>query len=315
MTGPSPPSRGSESLAVAHPNRPTFICIGAGKAGTTWLWEMLRQHPDLFLPDVKEIDWFNEISFEGSDVRNPNHAKSVEWYLSHFDDARPGQVSGEISPSYLWDATAARSIHDFDPDMKVLVMLRDPVERLFSSYLYGKQKGAIGRHLTFEEALVRVDYLLGRAAYCPGLHRYLDLFDRAQVKAVFHDDLVVDPVALLEEIEAFIGVPPFVPDNVRERHNVTMASKYPAVTETLMRLRIAAKRYGLEWMVERGRGTALHHLFRWFQAQVRPYDEKPSVSAATDENLRQRFIEDIECVERLLAVDLSRWKKPRASRR
>ena len=69
--------------------RPSFICVGAGKAGTTWLWEMLRLHPGIYLPDVKEIHYFNDIAYEGSDVRNPNFRKPVGWYLRFADD--PGE--------------------------------------------------------------------------------------------------------------------------------------------------------------------------------------------------------------------------------
>ena len=84
-----------------HVRRPSFICVGAGKAGTTWLWEMLRLHPGIYLPDVKEIHYFNDIAYEASDVRNPNFRKPVGWDLRCFAAARPDRVCGAISPSYL----------------------------------------------------------------------------------------------------------------------------------------------------------------------------------------------------------------------
>jgi Sulfotransferase domain len=292
---------------AAGARRPSFICVGAGKAGTTWLWEMLRLHPDVYLPDVKEIHYFNDIAYEGSDVRNPNHRRPVSWYLRFFAPAAPGQVCGEISPSYLWSETAPDAIHAFDPGMRILIMLRDPVERLFSSYLFGQQKGEIGR-VSFEEALRTVDYLLARAPCSGSVARYLQLFGPEQVKVLFHEDLSSDPRTLLLEVERFIGVAPFVPAEVGERRNVTGASRFPTATTFLMRNRIRLKRHNLEWLVEAGKRVGVVRVFRWFQAQVRPYEQRPTVAPATEAALREFFREDVEQLERLLGVDLQRWK-------
>lgn len=298
---------GAAEATAAGAQRPSFICVGAGKAGTTWLWEMLRLHPDVYLPDVKEIHYFNDIAYEGSDVRNPNHRRPVSWYLRFFAPAAPGQVCGEISPSYLWSGTAPDAIHAFDPDMRILIMLRDPVERLFSSYLFGQQKGEIGQ-VSFEEALRTVDYLLARAPCSGSVARYLELFGPEQVKVVFHEDLSSDPGALLLDVERFIGVAPFVPAEVGERRNVTGASRFPTATTFLMRNRIRLKRHDLEWLVEAGKRVGVVRVFRWFQAQVRPYERRPTVAPATEAALRELFREDVEHLERLLGVDLQRWK-------
>ncbi len=297
----------TSAAEVAAGRRPSFICVGAGKAGTTWLWEMLRLHPDVYLPDVKEIHYFNDIAYEGSDVRNPNHRKPVAWYLRFFAPARPGQVCGEISPSYLWSETAPDAIHAFDPGMRILIMLRDPVERLFSSYLFGQQKGEIGR-VSFEEALLTVDYLLARSPCSRSVARYLELFGPEQVKVVFHEDLSTDPRALLLDVERFLGVAPFVPTEVTERRNVTGASRFPTATTFLMRNRIRLKRHGLEWLVEAGKRVGVVRVFRWFQAQVRPYEQRPTVAPGTEAALREFFREDVEHLERLLGEDLRRWK-------
>jgi hypothetical protein len=293
--------------ATSPAPRPTFICVGAGKAGTTWLWEMLRSHPDVYLPDVKELHYFNDIAYEGSDVRNPNHRRPVEWYLRFFAGARPGQVCGEISPSYLWSRTAPDAIHAFDPQMRILVMLRDPVQRLFSSYLFGQQKGEIGQ-ISFEEALRTVDYLLDRAPCCAAVARYLELFGPERVKVVLYEDLLADSRSLLVDVERFLGVRPFTPDEVEERRNVTGASRFPTATTFLMRNRIRLKRHGLEWLVDVGKRVGVVRVFRWFQSQVRPYDQRPTIAPETEAELREFFRADVEGLERLLGLDLARWK-------
>jgi hypothetical protein len=289
------------------PPRPTFICVGAGKAGTTWLWDMLRRHPDVFLPQEKELHWFNDISYDGPDVRNPNHAKPLSWYLGFFREARPGQVCGEISPSYLWSDTAPELIHRFDPAMRILVILRDPVERLFSSYLFGRQVGQIGA-ISFEEALERFPHLLERAPACRSVERYLDLFGRAQVHVVLYDDVVADPAGVVRGVQRFIGVPEQVPADVSSRRNVTGASRFPRTTMALMQGRMRLRKHGLEPLVDLGKRVGLVHVFRFFQGQVRPYERKPEVDPATEARLRQRFLDDVEGLERLLQVDLRSWK-------
>ena len=292
------------------PPRPTFICVGAGKAGTTWLWEMLRQHPDVFLPEEKELHWFNDISYDGPDVRNPNHAKPLSWYLAFFQEARPGQVCGEISPSYLWSDTAPELIHEFDPGMRILIILRDPVERLFSSYLFGRQVGQIGT-ISFEEALERFPHLLSRAPACGSVARYLDLFGAERVHVVLYDDLVADPAGVLRGVQRFIGVDERVPDDVGSRRNVTGSARFPRTTMALMQGRMKLRKHGLEPLVDLGKRVGLVHVFRFFQRQVQPYEEKPRVAPETEARLRERFLGDVEGLERLLGLDLAAWKPER----
>lgn len=290
-----------------EPLRPTFLCVGAGKSGTTWLWEVLRHHPDVFLPAVKEVHYFNAVAYDGNDVRNPNADKSLRWYLDHFADARPHQVCGEISPSYLWDEAAPARIHAFDSDMRIIILLRDPVARLFSGFLFGQQKGVYPQ-ISFEEALETIDHLLDRAPVCASVQRYIELFGRDRVLVLFHEDLETDPEEVVLRVEAFLGVAPFVPETVHERQNVTGVQRFPTVTGLLMRNRIRLKKHGLEWLVEAGKRTGIAAVFRWFQGQVRPYEQRPVVAPETEARLRAWFADDVSGLERLLGVDLSRWK-------
>jgi hypothetical protein len=291
--------------------RPRFVCVGAGKAGTTWLWDMLRQHPDVYLPPEKELHYFNDISYDGPDVRNPNFGRPLAWYLAFFREAGPDQVCGEISPSYLWSTSAPGLIHELDPEMRILVLLRDPVDRLFSSYLFGRQVGQIAA-VSFEEALERHRHLLARAPACASVQRYLDLFGRDQVHVVLYDDLVADPAGALRSVQRFIGVPELVPDDVGARRNVTGASRFPRTTLLLMRGRMRLRKHGLEPLVDLGKRLGLVRIFRFFQSQVRPWEERPGLDPATEARLRAHFLPDVEGLERLLRLDLARWKPNRS---
>lgn len=294
---------------VPTPRGPSAIGIGAAKSGTTWLWAMLRQHPRVFLPAEKELHYFNDLAFGGAAIANPRARKPLEWYLDFFADARPEQVCGEISPTYLWNESAPGRVAAFDPEMKIFALLREPVGRLFSAYLFGRQKGEIGS-ATFEEALERHPYLVDRTRYFTHLSRWFDTFPAANVKVLFHDDIGVDPGAVLVDVERFIGVPDLVPDGVEESRNVTGAPAHPGLNRTLMSARLALKRRGLERVVDAGRSIGLDRPFRYVQRQTRPYAQRPTLRPDTEARLHELFRPEVEGLERLLGVELPRWKAP-----
>ncbi|MCC5810111.1 MAG: sulfotransferase domain-containing protein, partial [Ectothiorhodospiraceae bacterium] len=119
---------------------PTFICIGIQKAGTSWLYRMVEQHPEVLASEPKELHFFN---------RDHNYQRGLDWYLSHFDWTRPANAAGEFTPDYLWirqqhsdkrgfEATPnvpERMVEAF-PDLKLIVILRNPVTRAVSSYYH-----------------------------------------------------------------------------------------------------------------------------------------------------------------------------------
>jgi hypothetical protein len=287
--------------------RPTFLGIGSGKCGTSWIWEMLRRHPDLFLPELKEIHYFNEEAPEAHNVPNPRSRRPIEWYLSYFSDAEPRRVCGEITPSYLWSRSAPRRIHAFDPSMKLFVSFRDPVDRLFSVYLFGIQRGQTDSSLSFEETLEQAPYLIERTKYGASIARYLDLFPREQLHVILYEDIRDEPDRVLTDLARFIGVDPFVPEDAGEAANITGRPVHPGVTRRLMQLRLVTKRYGLERVIEAadrlGLGAAYRHLRR-----SEPFDDRPTIAPETEARLRELFAPDIELLESQLDLDLTAWK-------
>ena len=288
--------------------RPAFIGIGAGRSGTTWLWRMLRRHPRIFLPPRKEIHYFNDVGYEGPEVQNPNYTKPIDWYLGHFKEARPDQICGEISPSYLWSETAPRRIYEFDPKMRLVAILRDPVSRTFSSYLFGRQKGEIGDE-TFEEAIERYPHLVERTRYHTHLSRYFDLFPRDQIQVTFDFDLAADAGDVLATIQEFLGVDLAIPADAAQPVNASGRPRYPRITRALMKNRVRLKKYGLERVVDFGQRVGAGAVFRFFQSQVQAFDERPRVDPATAKALHHQFLPQIQALEELLGRDLSPWRR------
>lgn len=299
----------AESLARSVPPspRPSFIGIGTGKAGTTWLWGMLRQHPEIFLPSEKELHYFDEEWYGPPGLRNERADRPLAWYLAHFEEAGPDQLCGEITPSYLWNPTAAKLLNQFDPDLKLFAILRDPTERVFSSFQFSLLKGEI-EQMAFEQALTEHPYLVERTRYGQFLDRYLDHFPPDQLAIRFYDDLRSDPRAFLIDIESYLGVSSFVPDDVDERQNVTVAHAYPRLNRAMMRARMGLKRHGLERFKDRADRVGLTRPLKWLQGQVRPFDETPRMQPETEQELRQGFVPDIERIEALTGRDLAAWK-------
>ena len=216
--------------------RPNFLVIGAQKAGTTALHGYLRQHPAVFSPDWKELHYFS--------LKYP---LGEAWYLAHFPlkaTHRGAIAVGEATPAYLFDPRAPARVYAFDPGMKLVVTVRDPVERAYSHYWMEVETRDETRSfedaIAWEEAEVWPELdrwiadpayvsplpLFGRSYvargfYADQLERWLALFPRKQLHALTSDELLASPTSALYGVERFLGIPDWQPasysrENVRE---------------------------------------------------------------------------------------------------
>lgn len=284
-----------------------FLVIGAEKSGTTWLADMLRQHPAIFIPPEKELFYFNERFFESPELPNYNAGLPVSWYLAFFQGAGPGQLKGEASPAYLWDKAAAGRIAAFDPGLGLVAVLRDPIDRAFSQYLYYIQRGVTGRIL-FEEALERRPDMLSRGLYARQLRRYLDLFPRDLLYIAFYDDLRQDSARFLAGVQDFLGVSRTAPANLHRAANVTGEPRFPIVNRAISWLRYPLRKYNppaLMWLLRRTGLARLQERIRL--ANTRPMEERPGISTDTRERLAAYFRSDVEELERISGRDLASW--------
>jgi hypothetical protein len=197
--------------------RPDFIIIGAQKGGTSWLRYHLRAHSSVFLPE-SEVHFFD---------KKHHFSKGQGWYESHFQSARSSQIIGEKTPDYLWTtsdgaeqhkAGAQERIYDLYPDVKLIVTLRNPVNRAVSAlnHLIRTQRVSPLHEvddLLFGDMQDHVDAhgVLSEGLYYRQLQTYLDLFDRDQMLILlFEEDVVGNPRETLCRLYDFIGVSPDV---------------------------------------------------------------------------------------------------------
>jgi hypothetical protein len=269
-----------------------LVGVGPQRAGTTWLFECLRDHPELCFPRaVKETFFFDR-----------HFASGWAWYLAHFDAPGPGQRLAEIGPTYFADPAAAERIHAHNPGCRVIVSLRDPAARTFSLYLHHLKKGRV--HGDFAAALRQMPELLETSRYAVHLPRWLAVFGAEQVRVVLHDDIAREPERVLDEVYAFAGLAPVpAPREARERVNAASLPRYPRLAR--------AATAGADWL--RGRGLygavnlakrlGLKRVYRGRRGGV------PALDHETRALLVRRLEPDIAYVETLLGRELPGWRR------
>ena len=196
---------------------PDFLIIGAGKSGTTSLDNYLKQHPEIFMSPVKEPNFF---AYENIDInqlypeaRHHYHQSVTDLtsYQELFNKAGEGDLLGETSNTYLVVEGSAENIKRHIPGVKLIAILRQPTDRLYSRYLHLAREGELPSE-NFEDVLdkdsiwwVRNDLVI-EGLYYKNLSRFFNLFGKEQIKVIIYDDFRKDPGSVLDEIFDFLEV-------------------------------------------------------------------------------------------------------------
>jgi hypothetical protein len=239
---------------------PDFFIVGQYKSGTTALYEMLRAHPQVFMPDLKEI-WFHspELRTRAIGRASNRRPETLEQYLSLFAAATPQQRIGEATPSYLISHEAARSIAELRPDARIVAILRDPATFLQSFHLQAVQNRIetekdLRKALALEPARREGKSIPPYAArplellysdhvrYVEQLRRYDAVFGREQMLVLIYEDFRRDNEATMRTLLRFIGVD--------ESQPIPSVEANPTVRVRSPRL------HRMLWSVYLGRGRA-----------------------------------------------------------
>jgi hypothetical protein len=203
---------------------PDFFVVGQFKSGTTAIYEMLRRHPQIYLPEMKEV-WFHSPELRARALARATNKRPVtlEDYLSLFADADDGQRIGEATPSYLISRGAARSIAELQPQARIIAILREPASFLRSFHLqcvenHTESEPDLRKALALVEQrregkqiprdAVRPLELLytDHVRYVEQLQRYYEVFAPEQILVLIYEDFRRDNEAVLKQIMRFIGV-------------------------------------------------------------------------------------------------------------
>lgn len=188
-----------------------FLGIGAQKAGTSWLYEVLRTHPDLSFPAGKEVHYWNGVC----------DWQPIEWYASLFPDA-DYRLKGDITPAYATlERETIRQIKAFAPGLRIVFMLRNPIRRAWSAALMAMERAELHPDEVSDQWFVdhfRSRGSRARGAYKRCLENWLAVFPRSQIFVANYDLIAADPAGLIKECLRHIGADadyPFAPALLR----------------------------------------------------------------------------------------------------
>lgn len=207
---------------IDNANLPNFICVGAPKCGTTALYADLLEHPEIFLPELKETHFFR-LAFDGLPWNGPGTAPSIrinspERYKALFRGVAGETAIGEVCPSYFAGEHTAEHIHQFLGPIKILIMLRNPAERAFSQFIHARLIGcepepSFLKAVSLEPERAAKKWgefwsYLGQSHYAPVLKRYFTIFGRENVLVARHEHYTQDREVTLRTIYKFLDVDP-----------------------------------------------------------------------------------------------------------
>lgn len=316
----------SSVLTKKHDLIPDFLVIGAGKSGTTSLDKYLKQHPEIFIPRVKEPNFYGyehkTVKDFGGDQAEIAHfngsVTNLERYLDLFKDATPGQIKGETSNTYLYHEGAPERIKHYNPDMKLIAVLRQPAGRLYSRYLHLARENRVPT-----EALTdcmdknsiwwKRNDLIREGFYFKNLSPFYRLFPRENIKIYLYEELNNHSGKVLKDIYGFLNVnPDFQPDiSIRYNQSGIIKNKF------LNRI------YGQDGIITSGLKTLfpksiVENLKKvsFIQKTLNDLRGKNLEKPMFDPKLRQWlthevYKNDIEQLQELIGKDLSHWLNPK----
>jgi hypothetical protein len=182
-------------------NRVNLFVIGVNKAGTSWLYYLLDRHPDVFMADAKELYYFGD---EGPEEERPN---TLQDYHGHFPLGADYQYFGDATVMYYKSAATADEIQAYNPDAKLLAIVRDPIQRLLSQFRYNKQLGLIDEDTSLSEALPEREYLVRTSHYEETLPAYTERFGTEQFRVVSLEAGRADPEGFWTDLLDFLDLP------------------------------------------------------------------------------------------------------------
>jgi hypothetical protein len=301
---------------------PDFLVAGVPKAGTTALHAALSRHPGLYMSPIKEPKFFltdgppPSKGGPGDVLTYREHVWPIDRYEALFDAAPPGVPRGESTPLYLYDRAALRRIRDLIPAAKLLVILRDPVERAHSNWTHLWSAGLepeadFVRACAEEERRIAAGWAsfwhyTGLGKYGAQLDYAFSLFPREQVLVLRYRRLVDEPAQTLDQICAFLGVETGVLAEI-PRQNVTSHPESTRAHRAVSLAQRAATAVGSR-VPGLTAATLNGPLERFLQRHSR---ERQPLSWEQRQELLPYFEPDIELLGRVLGEDFRDWVRPR----
>ncbi len=278
---------------------PNFLGIGAQRSGTSWLYFLLKSHPEIFVPPhVKEVHFFDR-----------HYDRGLHWYESFFSSEGvkgSHKARGEISPNYLFDEAVPARVREHLPHAKFIVLLRNPVNRAYSTFRNVHFKG-LTKTESFAHFVQDTPSVFMRGMYAAQIRRWLDHFPRDRFLVLIFEEIFRDPVEATQSIASFLGVAPqgFDKEALEQKVNPSNAPKVPALYQFGIRIRRYLQRKDFHRA-----GSLLEKVgSRFFRLLGESKRRVPELNKTEKRRLLDAYAQDIEELETILKRDLSVWQE------
>lgn len=294
--------------------RPNFFIVGAPKCGTTAMYEYLRQHPEIFMPEK-----IKEPSFFCKDFESSTYIRNLNEYLSLFSGATTERMIGEASAIYLYSKYAAKGIKEFCPSAKIIIMLRNPLDMMYSFHsqclfdgnenikdfevaLEAEEDRKKGFRIPISSYPKELLFYRELARFSSHVKRYLNVFGRDNVYIIIFDDFIQDTARIFRETLKFLNVkedffPEFKVVNPNKRRRSKLLHNFlltpPLFAQRLVRI----------LMPLRIRQIINEKLYLWNII----WEHRKPMSPELRHRLQQEFKLEIEKLSELIGRDLTFW--------
>lgn len=289
---------------MSNISKPNFLYIGASKAGSSWIYECLREHPEVFVPEAKDLQFFDRY-----------YDKGLDWYLSYFKGKEKFEARGELSHDYfLFDGVADKIKKDLG-NIKFIVSLREPMDKMISSYKYAKST-YLPEKISFDEFFWNEDSIQiskyrdhnmrkESALYYENLKPFFNIFSENSILILFFDELKANPASFIKKIYSFLDVnPDFEPSVLNEKILASHKARNEKIAHLVYNLAGIFRKFGLANFVGKIKRNPLFNsfLYKTNKSEVEIPVEKKN-------KLLEYYAEQNAKLEKLIGKELPKsWK-------
>lgn len=277
--------------------KPNFIYIGPPKTASKWITKVLQTHPEIYVSGI-DMYYFD---------RDDNYKKGSRWYLNFFRDAtNKHKAVGELSHDYIYSSDAAKRIYDFDPDMKIIINLRNPVDLSFSVYKamvkYGETSSSFRDAMLKNEMTIGIK-LMDYGKYYDNVNEYIKYFNKNNILFLNYDNLVNNKQLFMKQIYNFLDVEDFP--------KLSNIPKYNTAKESRFKLLGVLAKSGANFL----RTINLLSLLRVLKNSAllkKILFKKRALNEVHHEDklyFSKYYLNDLKKTEKIVNLDLSNWYK------
>lgn len=284
-----------------------FICLGAQKAGTTGLYDYLSIHPEVFLPQKKEIHFFS---------REKNYSKGNDWYNAHFDGCGKNQICGDISPDYMFfNYVPKRIFKTIGKNVKLIIMLRNPIHRAYSQYNMLKSRNVFVKKTFLEEiSLEKIEtespefiswskprYCISKSIYAPQIKRFINSFPKENIHYIIFEEFIgVNRKDVLKELCDFLDISFLEPKYVINS-NKTVLFNNRKIYKAIIYLNPLFKKLNILFG-DKHYYKVKNYILKFLGKSPVFLDSKFQASL-----MNKFFIEDVKKIEKIIGKNLKIW--------